>query len=198
MIVSVAGYKGGIGKTTTAVHLAAFFQSLSPTLLIDADENRSAQAWARLEKLPFEVITENQAPRHILSMRPEHMIIDTKARPSPEDIEEISQNCDLLILPSTTRPMDLEVLVKTVHGIRNIKTPFCVLLTMVPPTSTKISADIKEVLYNSKIPVFETSIQKYAFVEQLPLDGVLAKDSKDENALKVWEQFMQLGREIMA
>ena len=46
MIVTIAGYKGGIGKTTTAVHLAAVFQATSSTLFIDADENRSAQEWA--------------------------------------------------------------------------------------------------------------------------------------------------------
>ena len=37
MVISVASYKGGVGKTVTAVHLAAFFQRLGPTLLLDAD-----------------------------------------------------------------------------------------------------------------------------------------------------------------
>jgi chromosome partitioning protein len=34
MFVTVASYKGGAGKTTTAVHLAAYLQRLAPTLLI--------------------------------------------------------------------------------------------------------------------------------------------------------------------
>ncbi|NEP19282.1 MAG: ParA family protein [Leptolyngbya sp. SIO4C1] len=125
------------------------------------------------------------------------MVIDTKARPSPEDLEEISQNCDLLILPSTTRPMDLEVLIKTVQAIKELQAPYSVLLTMVPPTSTRITIEIKELLSESKIPVFDTVIQKYAFVEQLPLDGTLAKDAKDENAAKIWQQYMQVGQEIL-
>ena len=37
MFVTVASYKGGVGKTTTAVHLAAYFQELAPTILIDGD-----------------------------------------------------------------------------------------------------------------------------------------------------------------
>lgn len=196
MIITVAGYKGGIGKTTTAVHLAAFFQSQGATLFIDADENRSAQSWARQDKLPFEVTSENLAPKRIMASKPEHIVIDTKARPSQEDLEEIAQNCDLLVLPSTTRPMDLEVLIKMVEAIKVLNAPYCVLLTMVPPTSRRIFSEVQELLSGSGIPVFNSFIRKYAFVEQLPLDGDLAKDSKDENALKVWDQYMGVGEEI--
>ena len=42
MFITVASYKGGVGKTTTAVHLAAYLQTLAATLLIDGDPNRSA------------------------------------------------------------------------------------------------------------------------------------------------------------
>ena len=197
VIITIAGYKGGIAKTTSAVHLAAFLQSKAPTLFIDSDENRSAVSWARQEKLPFEVTTENLAPKRIMSVRPEHIVIDTKARPSSEELEEISTNCDLMVLPSTTRPMDIAALMRTVKRIKEIGTPFRVLLTMVPPTSSKMSAEIKELLGESKVPVFDSTISRYTFVEQLPLDGILANKSKDKNAKTVWTQYMRVGKEIL-
>ena len=42
MIITVTSYKGGVGKTTTAIHLATYLQSLAPTLLVDGDGIRSA------------------------------------------------------------------------------------------------------------------------------------------------------------
>jgi len=39
MIITVASFKGGQAKTTTAVHLAAILHEQTPTLLIDGDPN---------------------------------------------------------------------------------------------------------------------------------------------------------------
>ena len=197
LIISVVGYKGGIGKTTTAIHLAAFFQTKASTLFIDADENRSAQSWARPGRLPFQVASETKAPQLVMKLQPEHMVIDTKARPSPADLQEISESSDLLVLPTTPRPMDFEVLIKTIQEIEHHKTPYKVLLTMVPPTSTQISAELKEVLAEEEAPVFSNVIFKYSFVGQLPLEGILAKDSSDRNAKRIWDQYMRVGKEMM-
>ena len=46
MIISLAAIKGGVGKTTTGIHLAAFLNEINPTLLVDADGNRTALKWA--------------------------------------------------------------------------------------------------------------------------------------------------------
>ena len=59
MIITVTSYKGGVGKTTTAIHLAAYLQTLAPTLLVDGDAIRSATKWnlrSEGKGLPFKVI----------------------------------------------------------------------------------------------------------------------------------------------
>ena len=41
-IITVASSKGGVGKTTTAIHLATMFARQCRTLLIDVDPQASA------------------------------------------------------------------------------------------------------------------------------------------------------------
>ncbi len=50
MIYAVTNTKGGVGKTTTAIHLATMLARLGDTLLIDSDPQASAAAWAGLRR----------------------------------------------------------------------------------------------------------------------------------------------------
>ncbi|HBB36204.1 MAG TPA: hypothetical protein DDZ80_14775 [Cyanobacteria bacterium UBA8803] len=54
-ILTVTGYKGGVGKSVTAVHLATFFSDLGNTVLVDGDPNRTSLGWNSRGKLPFTV-----------------------------------------------------------------------------------------------------------------------------------------------
>ena len=60
VILTVASFKGGVGKTTTAIHLAAYFARQAPTVLIDGDPNRSSTSWAGRGHPEFQVVPESQ------------------------------------------------------------------------------------------------------------------------------------------
>ena len=64
MIVVIAALKGGVGKTTTAVYLAAVAAaSRRPTTLVDADPQASAADWIEnSEDEAFERVSLVEAP----------------------------------------------------------------------------------------------------------------------------------------
>lgn len=132
MIITVASFKGGQAKTTTAVHLAAFFSQRGKTLLIDGDPNRSATSWAKRKGLPFMVCDERQAARY--SRDYEHILIDTQARPTAEDLQALAEGCDLLIIPCTPDALSLDALFLIVEALEHLgSNRFRILLTIVPP-----------------------------------------------------------------
>jgi chromosome partitioning protein len=45
MIIVVSALKGGVGKTTTSVYLAALAAARHPATLVDADPQASAADW---------------------------------------------------------------------------------------------------------------------------------------------------------
>jgi chromosome partitioning protein len=108
VIVTVASFKGGQAKTTTAVHLAALMNAAKPILLVDGDPNRSATSWNRRKGFPFRVVDEKQAVRFAKEF--DHVVIDTQARPTKEDLKELAEGRDLLIVPLTPDALSLDTL----------------------------------------------------------------------------------------
>src|SRR5271168_5159070 len=96
LIITVASYKGGVAKTTTAVHLAAYLQTLAPTLLLDGDDTRNATTWGqRGPGFPFRLADEVQASR--LARDYEHTVIDTGQRPRQVDLKALAEGSDILV-----------------------------------------------------------------------------------------------------
>ena len=59
-ILTVTGYKGGVGKSTSAIHIAAYLANQHQTILIDGDPNRTAINWSQRGAMPFTVADERQ------------------------------------------------------------------------------------------------------------------------------------------
>jgi chromosome partitioning protein len=194
MIITVASFKGGVGKTTTAVHLAAYMNERNPALLVDGDQNRSAMTWAAPGKLPFKVVTDVQMAKHIRNF--EHIIIDTQARPTKDDLEELADSCDLLILPTTPKALDLDALLRTVNTLQDMQANFKVLLTIVPPAPSQAGKEAKDMLREEGIPTFEAEIRRLVAFERAPLEGVVVKDYNDPRAEVAWAGYEALGKEI--
>jgi chromosome partitioning protein len=197
MIATVASFKGGVGKSTSAVHLAAFLNARAPTLLIDGDPNRSVSGWARRGALPFQVIDERQAARYARDFQ--HIVIDTQARPSREDLEALAGGCDLLVIPSTPDALALDALMLTASELRSLGAErFKVLLTICPPRPSRDAEEARAAIADAGLPLFTGEIRRAAAFQKAALQGALVSAVKDPRATAAWEDYERVGAEVLS
>jgi chromosome partitioning protein len=193
-IITVTGYKGGIGKSTTAFHIASYFSDLGKTVLIDGDPNRTALKWAgrNAGQLPFTVADERQAMKIIPGM--DYVIIDTPARPNSDDLKELAKGCDLLILPTSPDVVSLEPMLETARDVGEAK--FRALITIVPPHPSREGELMRVDLEEGGIPVFKAMIRRTVGFAKAAMAGHPIRDLDDSRARAAWGDYKALGDEI--
>jgi chromosome partitioning protein len=195
MILTVASYKGGVGKTTTAVHLAAYLHSLSPTLLLDGDKTKNATAWSQRGGFPFRVAPIDAASK--LARDYAHVVIDTGQRPSDEDLEAAVEGCDLLVIPAVPSALDSDGLGQTIRALKKIKaTNFKVLLTRVAHDASKEATELRRLLAGIHAPVFHTEIPRFKAFEKAAAAGGLVAQVDDLNADRAAKAYLAAGLEL--
>lgn len=197
LIITVASYKGGVAKTTTAVHLAAYLQTLAPTLLLDGDDTRNATTWSqRGAGFAFRVADEVQAAR--LSRNYEHTVIDTGQRPKQVDLKALSEGCDMLVIPAVPASLDTDGLVLTLQALQEIGAErYKVLLTKVPPAPEPEGPQLRADLTAQKIPLFAADIPRLKAFERACAAGVTVNEINDPRAWRAWTAYVAVGKEIV-
>ena len=196
MIITIASFKGGVGKTTSAIHLAAYFQKQARTLLIDGDLNRSALQWAAPGKLPFTVVDEKQAPKLMVCGGYEHFIIDTPARPEEAELESLASGCDLLVLPCSPDALAIGALMQMIGALKELQAPFKVMLTLIPPKPSNAGNEARQLFMDSGLPLFEGGIRRLAAFQWASTQGVTVDATSDKMSGIAWDCYQQIGREI--
>lgn len=195
MIISFVSFKGGVGKTTTAVHLGAVLKNKrNRVLLADGDPNQSAIAWQERGTLPFPIINQSEVDER--SAETDFLILDTPARPTAEELETICGESDLVIIPSEPDALSLDALFKILETLDGFGAAnYRVLFTLITPRS-RAGEEAKSLLKEEfNAPFFNTEIHRRAILKKAALQGTTVDRLKTGEA--AFDEFSALGREVI-
>lgn len=209
MVITITSDKGGVGKTTTAIHLAAILSLQKQTLVIDADKNRTALKWAMRatqsgKGFPFEAISEKQLVAYGGKYPPasSHLIIDTEGRPDDEDLEDAVKTSDFIIVPTEADTASLEtlgVLLKKIQSYTGEGSGkrLGILLTNVPPPPQRDGEYARELLKSNGFPLMMTSVRSYKCYRTAQTRGTTVDMVRDDpRSVSAWADCLAVAREL--
>lgn len=207
-IVTVVSTKGGPGKSTTSVNLAAVFGLNHKVALIDTDTQGSTWDWCSQvgEALPFDydLSTDPNTLARIRSVPGlDVVIVDTPGHDRDVSLlQAILLHADYAVVVAEPAPLQVRPLLGTISSLLDPRSiPYRVLLNRVDASGAE-STDVtsmRRLLTERNVPYFDTVIRQYAVIRRAPAERKVAtmfgKDSSSQNALA---DFKSLAVEILA
>ena len=198
MFITFTSLKGGVGKTTSAIHAACYLaRTGQKILLMDNDPNQYALAYDRASKgegLPFDVYAQAAAMNKIENY--DHVVIDSQASPTNQELRDYEDGCDLLIVPTTPASMPI-VGLGMLANILGDDAKWRTLLTMVPPYPATKGADSRKALIDAEIPIFEAEIPRSIAFDTASEEGVPIS-ALGARGRQLWANYQAIGEEIDA
>jgi len=189
MIISTVSMKGGIGKTTSAIHVAYHLATNGQTMLWDTDPNPVATFWA--QRMPFQVVQD--LPESL----PSHLVIDTQPAINSESLKKLESDSDLLILPTFPSQGNLAGLLNLISTLEP-ETNYRVLLNKCPGNAPGWESNAREILEGEGIPVFKNFISDHIAVDHSMDQGLPLKRIQGRGAAKANRQFKAVVSEILS
>ncbi|MBD2494484.1 AAA family ATPase [Nostoc sp. FACHB-280] len=201
-IVAILNGKGGVGKTTTSINLAAQFSKRKKVLLVDADIQGSASWWfgRNDQGMGFDLSqeTDPQLLGHLRKVKGyDLVVVDTPPALHSEALATVVAIADYILLPTPPSAMDLAVLIETVKSaVVPTGVPHRVLLTKVDARSIGEAMEAQNSLVKLGIPVCKGFVRTYKAHERAALEGVAINQWRGKNAWEAESDYRRVADEL--
>ena len=193
MIISILNQKGGVGKTTLAVHIAmGLAQKGRRILLVDADVQGSALDWAAIRTVdalfPVVGLPKPTLHRELPKLAADYNAVVIDGPPRVNDVARSAiLASDLVLIPVQPSPYDVwaakeivDLLSEASTFKEDVKRAFVINRKIV---NTAIGRDVQEALSEYRLPVMHSQIcQRVSFAESAASGQTVMETAPDSIA----------------
>lgn len=184
MIITFASSKGGVGKSTSCACIAAeLAREGAKVLLIDLDQNRTLDRWARRAPFPGLDVQAIEPQKFSPYLRKQeasgaydHICIDLPGTREVTLYKALARS-DLVIIPAQASEPDLREALVIVSDLRDVgettgrAIPYRMLLTKVFPLRTRVTDYAYAELERHGLPLFRTALVERSAYREMFLAG---------------------------
>ena len=201
-IIAFVGNKGGAGKTTLSVNLAAGLARQAPTAVVDADPQGSAYQWSVFYEsentIPVYQATEDleDMARQLLEDY-QYVIFDCPPSVHAPQTKSVLEFGDTAVIPVQPSPVDLWATIHIEEAVtmaREVNPTLRALLVINQlEIRTTLSRLVREALSEISLPVADTALRRRAIYRNSALEGksIFDMGRRGEDAAEELKQLIQ-------
>lgn len=206
--IALVNQKGGVGKSSTSVHLAHWLATTrkSKVVLVDADVQRSSSKWlAKMgDAIPYSVMSD---PNAILDQLPgiseqfNYVVIDGPAG-LQESVRAILLRTDLAICPVQASALDLDSAGEATYLINQAQSvrgglPHAALFLSRAVKGTRLANEAYSILEKSGVATLKTIVYQRQVVADAPGQASTVFEMPGDAAKASAKEYISLFKEIM-